>query len=220
MLVFTCLKAALTINNKNSNNNNNNNCSYFWSMLIWCHHSVVLLSIESFSHHPHPSGKTSDYFLFWSLTSFSGCKPHTCVSVSGLAECLQQGRRIDESEFEVGGGPRRARVNRVSLVSDADTSVNSWQPRASAESCNNATTHCPYSLNGTSCQRETSPSSCPPGVSPRILLLLLYGSRIIQKASLLPRGRWCSRRKVSPPKRSIFFFFFAQQRDLDLEVEI
>lgn len=120
---ITCLKAALI----QGHNDNNNNCRYFWSILIiCCHHSVVLLLIESFSHLPYLSRKTSDYFIFWSFTSCSGCKPHhhAYVSVPGLAECLQQGRRIDESEFEAGEGPQRARVNRVSLVSDADTSMN------------------------------------------------------------------------------------------------
>ncbi|XP_060784990.1 BRCA1-associated RING domain protein 1 isoform X2 [Neoarius graeffei] len=38
------------------------------------------------------------------------------VTFTWLAECLQQGRRIDESEFEAGEGPQRARVNRVSLL--------------------------------------------------------------------------------------------------------
>lgn len=47
------------------------------------------------------------------------------VSVSGLAECVQQGRWIEESGFEVGTGPQRARANRVSLVSEADPSVTS-----------------------------------------------------------------------------------------------
>ncbi|XP_053482193.1 BRCA1-associated RING domain protein 1 isoform X2 [Ictalurus furcatus] len=37
-------------------------------------------------------------------------------SSAGLAECLQQGRRIEESEFEVAEGPQRARANRVSLL--------------------------------------------------------------------------------------------------------
>lgn len=39
----------------------------------------------------------------------------------------------------------------------------------------------------------------------RSLLQLLYGSRIIWKASVLPLGR-CARRKVSPPRRSTTTF--------------
>ncbi|MCI4378757.1 hypothetical protein PGIGA_G00219940, partial [Pangasianodon gigas] len=38
------------------------------------------------------------------------------LTFTWLAECLQQGRWLEESEFEAGEGPQRARVNRVSLL--------------------------------------------------------------------------------------------------------